>query len=115
MVDEAVTVGSKDATIIQLMKVRSKWDIEESLDPKEGVKTGRCHADHRLVLQWASISRWDGVETRLTTAEGSFKRAWVVIKYNALAKGYLRRLIPEVIATVVAGVESASDGTINNP
>ena len=74
MVDEAVTVGivGEDAIIIQFVEVRSKRDIEGSLVLKEGVKTGRCHADHRLVLPWVDITRWDGGGKRLTTAEGGF-------------------------------------------
>ena len=52
---------------------------------------------------------------RLTTEEGSFKRARVVMKYNAPAKGYLCHLAPEITATAVAGVISTPDGTFNTP
>ena len=117
MVDEGGRVGivGENAINIQVTEVRSKQDIEGSLFPEEVFSTSWCHANHRLGLPRAGITRWGGVEMRLTTAEGSFKRARVVIKYNAPGKGYLCHLAPEITATVGAGVISTPDGTINTP
>ena len=60
MVDEAVTVGivGEDAIVIQFVEVWSERNIEGSLFPEEVFSTGWCHANHRLVLPWADITRW---------------------------------------------------------